>query len=80
MEKGNKISSFFRQAIKNRGLRQEDVAKRMGVSKQNISFVLMNRVDRNWTDKEIDYWCKVLRIDSSKVYELRERINEEVGK
>lgn len=80
MKNGLKISGYFRQAIKNRGLSQEQVGKRMGVSKQNISFVLNNREDRNWTDKEIDYWCKALRMDSGKVYAYREKISEKISK
>ena len=63
--------------MKNRGLKQEGVAKSMGVTKQAINYILNHRVDRDWSDKEIDYWCKVLHIESGKIYELREKVLQE---
>ena len=72
-----KISEKFKVVIKNKGLKQEELARRMGVTKQAVSYVLNHRLDCFWSDKEIDYWCKNIRIDSLKFYELREQIQKE---
>lgn len=74
MEKSKQISERIKTIVKNRGIKQEELARRMGVTKQAVSYVLNHRLDKDWNDKEIDYWCKNLRIESDKIYELRERV------
>lgn len=78
MEKNRvKISEKIKQIVKNRGIKYEEIGKKMGITKQGVSWVLNNREDRDWSNKEIEYWCKVLKIEEKKIYELRERVLRE---
>lgn len=80
MEKTKAISEKFKLIMKNKGIKQEKLASVMGVTKQAVSYVVNHRLDRDWTDKEIDYWCKSMKVDSKKIYELRDLVYEKNGK
>lgn len=71
--KGHRISARIKMIVSNRRITQEELARRMGVTKQAVNWVLNNREDKDWTNKEIDYWCGLLKTESNVIYELRER-------
>lgn len=77
MEKRQEISKKFKSIIVNRGLKYEEIGKKMGITRQGVYWVLNCKVDRDWSNKDIEYWCSVLKVDSLKIYEIRERSNEE---
>lgn len=60
MEK--KISERIKQVLKNRGMKYEEVGKKLGMSKQGVSWVLNNRVDEGWNEKERMYWEEKVRL------------------
>lgn len=78
MEKvvSKKISGKIKTIMGNRGYKYEYVGKLMGITKQGVSYVLNNRQDKDWTEKEIDYWCKVLKIEPSIIYEIKNSLVE----
>ena len=78
MEKTKAISDKFKSIMKNKGIKQDKLASVMGVTKQAVGWVLNHRLDKDWSDKEVDYWCKSIKTDSKKIYELRDLIYAKV--
>lgn len=60
---GKEISRRIKVIIGNRGIKYEEIGKRLGMSKQGVSWVLNHREDKDWVEKEVIVWCSVLRID-----------------
>ena len=57
------ISERIKRVLKNRGISLEEAGKKLGVSKQRVSWVLINRSDDEWSEKEKVWWSERLKID-----------------
>lgn len=57
------ISERIKRVLKNRGISLEEAGKKLGVSKQRVSWVLINRGDDEWSEKEKVWWSERLKID-----------------
>jgi transcriptional regulator with XRE-family HTH domain len=53
---GKEISKKIKVILKNRGISLEEAGKRLGMSKQGVSWVLSNREDEKWEGKEELWW------------------------
>lgn len=70
------ISKRFKTIVGNRHITYETIGKRMGKSRQAIGYILNSREDKDWIESEIDFWCKVLNIDSRKIYQIKDETKE----
>lgn len=50
------ISERIRTVLKNRGISLEEAGKRLGMSKQGVSYALKNREDEKWVGKDEMWW------------------------
>ena len=57
------ISERIKRVLKNSGISLEEAGKKLGVSKQRVSWVLINRSDDEWSEKEKVWWSERLKID-----------------
>lgn len=58
----NVINRKIKLILKNRGMSLEEAGKKLGVTKQRVSYVLLNRKDSEWGEKEKMWWSEKLRI------------------
>lgn len=57
------IGKAIKRIIVNRGLRQVDIAEKLGCSKQALSYMVNHKEDRFWSLSEINDVSNVLRIN-----------------
>lgn len=61
--KEREIGKAIKRIILNRGLKQVDVAEKLGVSKQNLSYMINRKEDKFWLASEINDISAVLKIE-----------------
>lgn len=50
------ISERIKSTLKNRGISLEEAGKRLGMSKQGVSYILKTREDDKWVGKDEMWW------------------------
>lgn len=50
------ISERIKSTLKNRGISLEEAGKRLGMSKQGVSYILKTREDSKWVGKDEMWW------------------------
>lgn len=66
-----RISERVKRIIKNRGITLAAAGKMLGMSKQGVSWVLNNRLDSEWKEKDKMWWSVRLGI-KEEIFEIRE--------
>lgn len=61
------ISRRIKVIVRNRGMRYEEIGKRLGMSRQGVSWVLNHREDKDWVEKEVMVWGIALGVDREKI-------------
>lgn len=54
------IGKAIKGVIKMRGMQMKDVAKKMGISKQDMNYHINVKDDSLWGIKEVREWCRVI--------------------
>ena len=72
MEEERKISNYLKAVTVNKKVHLVEIGKKLGLSKQGVSYVLNKKRDRDWSDWELEYWCKVCKADYRKAMEIKE--------
>lgn len=62
---GEEVAKRFRCIIANRGWTIEKAGKKLGMTKQGVSYALLNR--KVWKEADVDYWCKCLNVDKERI-------------
>lgn len=71
------ISKRIKLIVKNRGMKYEEIGKRLGMSRQGVSWVLNHREDRDWVEKEVVVWGIALGVEREKIEGEREKGGED---
>lgn len=71
------ISERMVKIIENRKWTWAVVGEKMGMTRQGAHFILHTKEDKNWSEWEIEGWCKRLRIDVDKIMAIKKRIEKE---
>lgn len=63
---GNReIGKAIKRVLLNRGITQTELANKLSVSKQVVSYMINRKEDKYWLASEINTVSKVLKIDAS---------------
>jgi hypothetical protein len=65
MDKVVGVGARMRKVLTNRGVTMEGAAKRLGMSKQAVSYALGKR--GAWRESDVEFWYSRLGIDKAKV-------------
>lgn len=56
------IGKNIKRVVKNKGMNLVDLAKKLGISKQRLSYNINEKEDKNWVMWEIRHYCEVLGV------------------
>lgn len=59
------IGKAIKRILLNRGITQNELAEKIGVSKQVVSYMINRKEDKYWLASEINTVSNVLKIDAS---------------
>jgi predicted transcriptional regulator len=59
------VSAKFRKVMANRGISVVEAAKKLGLTKQAVSYALGHR--ERWRESDLEFWCARLGISKEKV-------------
>lgn len=76
--KRREIGQGIKRVIQSRGIELQKVAAMVGMSKQNLNYVLNVKEDRLWEKYEVRWWCNKLRVSEKMREELESKCGEEV--
>lgn len=65
MDKVVGVGARMRKVLTNRGVTMEWAARRLGMTKQAVSYALGKR--GAWRESDVEFWCSRLGIDKAKV-------------
>jgi transcriptional regulator with XRE-family HTH domain len=66
-EKESKIGKKIKRILKNRGISYEMLGKRLGMTKQGVSWALNEREDEDWKQRDKEWWAKALKVEVEKI-------------
>lgn len=61
------IGKKIKRILKNRGISYEVLGKRLGMTKQGVSWALNEREDKDWKEKDKEWWAKALKVEVEKI-------------
>lgn len=76
--KRREIGQGIKRVIQSRGIELQKVAAMVGMSKQNLNYVLNVKEDRLWEKYEVRWWCNKLRVSEKMREELESKCGEGV--